>query len=57
MTIMSKPGNEKMVENASEALNFKTLLSTKSDNEHLTIFQVLFGDINGDMVMHMINHT
>jgi hypothetical protein len=57
MMIISKPGSEKMVENASEALNFKTLLSTKSENEHLTTFQVLFGDINGNMVIQMINHT
>ena len=57
MTMISNPGKEKIVENASEALNFKTLLSKKSANEHLIIFHVLFGDIKGNMVMQIINHT
>ena len=57
MTMISNPGKEKIVENASEALNFKTLLSKKSANEHLIIFHVLFGDIKGNMVIQIINHT
>jgi hypothetical protein len=55
--IMSRPGNENIVEKASDALNFKTLLSKKSAKEHLMTFHVLFGDIKGNMVMQIINHT
>jgi hypothetical protein len=55
--IMSRPGNENIVEKASDALSFKTLLAKKSAMEHLKTFHVLFGDIKGNMIIQMINHT
>ena len=54
---MSRPGNENIVEKANDALNFKTLLSKKSATAHLMTFHVLFGDIKGNMVIQIINHT
>lgn len=57
MTMMSKPGKEKIVEKASAALNFKTFAFTKSDPVRFIIFQSFFGDINGKIAMTIINHT
>ena len=46
-----KPGNEKMVEKASDELSFSTLSSIKSIADLLSILHNLFGAINGKMVM------
>jgi len=55
--MISRPGNENIVEKASDALSFKTLLAKKSAKEHLMIFHVLFGAIKGNMIIQLINHT
>jgi len=55
--MISRPGNENIVEKANEALSFKTLLAKKSAKEHLIIFHVLFGAIKGNMIIQVINHT
>ena len=55
--MISKPGKEKIVENASEELSFKTLLEKKSAKDLLIILHSLFGAINGKMVIQLIYHT
>ena len=49
--MINKPGNEKMVEKASDELSFSTLSSIKSIADLLSILHNLFGAINGKMVM------
>jgi hypothetical protein len=56
--IMSSPGNENIVEKASDALNFKDIIVKEIGKGAFNRpFHVLFGDIKGNMVMQMINHT
>ncbi len=55
--MMSKPGKENIVENASDALNFKTLLAKKSAKDLFSMFHVRLGAINGKKFMQIINHT
>jgi hypothetical protein len=55
--MISNPGSEKIVENASEELSFKTLLAKKSAKDLFNIFHVLLGAINGKKFMQIINHT
>jgi len=52
--MINKPGNEKMVEKASEELSLSTLSSIKSETDLLSILHNLFGAINGKMVMQII---
>jgi hypothetical protein len=49
--MMSKPGNENIVEKASAALSFSTLLSKKSVTDLFSMFHVLFGAIKGKKFM------
>jgi len=49
--MINKPGNEKMVEKASDELSLSTLSSIKSIADLLSILHNLFGAINGKMVM------
>jgi len=57
MTIINRPGSENIVEKASAALSFKTLLAKKSEKDLLSILHVLFGAINGNQFIQIINHT
>jgi len=45
------PGNEKIVENASDELNLRTLSSIKSVTDLFSILHNLFGAIKGKMVI------
>ena len=49
--MINKPGNEKMVEKASEELSLSILSSIKSETDLLSILHNLFGAIKGKMVM------
>jgi hypothetical protein len=49
--MINKPGNEKMVEKASEELSLRTLSSIKSETDLFSILHNLFGAIKGKMVM------
>ncbi len=51
MIMISKPGNEKIVEKASDELNLSTLSSMKSEKDLRIILHNFFGDINGKMVI------
>lgn len=51
MIMISKPGNEKIVEKASDELSLSILSSTKSMKDLLMILHNLFGAINGKMVI------
>ena len=52
--MINKPGNEKIVEKASDELNLSTLSSIKSETDLLSILHNLFGAIKGKMVMQII---
>lgn len=49
--MINKPGNEKIVEKASEELSLSTLSSIKSETDLLSILHNLFGAIKGKMVI------
>ena len=49
--MINKPGNEKMVEKASEELSLSILSSIKSETDLLSILHNLFGAIKGKMVI------
>ena len=49
--MINKPGNEKMVEKASDELSLRTLSSIKSETDLFNIFHNLFGAIKGKMVI------
>ena len=49
--MINNPGNEKMVEKASEELSLSILSSIKSETDLLSILHNLFGAINGKMVI------
>jgi len=51
MMMINNPGNEKIVEKASEELSLRTLSSIKSETDLLIIFHNFFGAINGKMVI------
>jgi hypothetical protein len=49
--MISNPGNEKMVEKASDELNLRISSSIKSETDLLSILHNLFGAIKGKMVI------
>jgi hypothetical protein len=49
--MINKPGNEKIVEKASDELSLSTLSSIKSITDLLSILHNLFGAINGKIVI------
>ena len=49
--MINNPGNEKMVEKASEELSLSMLSSIKSETDLLSILHNLFGAIKGKMVI------
>jgi hypothetical protein len=49
--MINKPGNEKMVEKASDELSLSTLSSIKSITDLFSIFHNLFGAIKGKMII------
>lgn len=49
--MINKPGNEKMVEKASEELSLSILSSIKSETDLLNILHNLLGAIKGKMVI------
>jgi len=49
--IISSPGNEKIVEKASDELNLRISSSIKSETDLLSMLHVLFGAIKGKMVI------
>jgi hypothetical protein len=49
--MINKPGNEKMVEKASEELSLSILSSIKSETDLFNILHNLFGAIKGKMVI------
>ena|SRR5436190_2831845 len=50
--MINNPGNEKMVEKASEELSLSMLSSIKSETDLLSILHNLFGGIKGKMVIN-----
>jgi hypothetical protein len=51
--MISNPGNEKIVEKASDELSLSTSSSMKSVTDLFNIFHNLFGAIKGKMVIPM----
>ena len=49
--MINNPGNEKIVEKASEELSLSTSSSIKSETDLFTILHNLFGAIKGKMVI------
>jgi hypothetical protein len=49
--MINNPGNENIVENASEELSLRTLSSIKSNTDLFNIFHNLLGAIKGKMVI------
>jgi len=49
--MINSPGNEKIVEKASDELSFSTSSFIKSETDLLTILHNLFGAIKGKMVI------
>ena len=49
--MINNPGNEKIVEKASDELNLSTSSSIKSETDLFTILHNLFGAIKGKMVI------
>jgi len=55
--MINNPGNEKIVEKASDELSLRTLSSIKSETDLFSILHNLFGAIKGKMVMIKNLHT